>query len=154
MSANNFYNVNAKYIYSVEYNENEYEYLIDDIKDIFKAKFGIEFFEDFSYSSASRDYNGIRFGYIVKTIGHDEIIVDTIIRSGYYLGANLDWDMKFYIDGYHEYTMDDIHKYPKLQKEFNKVIDQVEDLYEKLSTPLNKVGSFSNGEAIYEKVDK
>jgi len=29
----------------------------------------------------------------------------------------------------------------------------VEEIYDKLSTPLNKVGQFSNGEAVYEKAN-
>ena len=38
----------------------------------------------------------------------------------------------------------------KINKEFNNIIDKLENIYSQLSTPLIKIGGFSDGTAIYK----
>lgn len=94
------------------------------------------------------------------------------MRSAYYDGANLDWELTVTLGGgvcEGDITMDDypycsdmnvgmrkiqlknINKY--IDKTRTEIINHVEALFEKLSTPYLLVGTFSNGESIYQKAD-
>lgn len=158
MGAPNFYNANAKYIYAVELNDDpDYEMLIEDLH----YEFGIEFKNDFIEKDEwdnNRSYEGKIIGRIHKTLGDEQIMINLIVRNGYHAGVNLDWDAEFIVmeNDYEEnYDLEciDLDKFPNVRDEFHKAINKVEEIYEKLSTPLNKVGQFSNGEAVYEKAN-
>ena len=91
--------------------------------------------------------------------------------SGYYSGFNLDYEIR--IDGSDSLLEDiteNIENYPEdygisqstvnlhyhnieswLELELEKLTDVVEDVFKKVSTPLNVVARFSNGETMYEK---
>lgn len=61
--------------------------------------------------------------------------ITAVLRSGYYDGACWDWDIE-----------DD-------EAVSQETIDKVEVLFGRVSMKLVRVGSFSNGETLYNKVD-
>lgn len=156
MGAPNFSNQNASKIYAVELARDVcYEFLFEDIRNVLEEEFTTDFIKKDEWDS-NRNYEGKIIAEINKSVEDEQIIVSIIIRSGYHDGANLDWDARFFVieDNYQEeYDLDciDIDKFPKVREEFNKIIDRVEKIYSKLSTPLKKVAQLSNGEAIYQK---
>jgi hypothetical protein len=102
-----------------------------------------------------------------------EVQITCILRSGYYEGANLDWEITYYIDGYEHDDIDNaieeweyqankdfniglcrIHK-AKAEEYLNqtrdKLIEHVEKVYTEASMPLRVVARFSNGETMYER---
>lgn len=72
--------------------------------------------------------------------------LEVVIRSGYYSGANIDYT----IDG------DFADGIPRtaLDKTFNRLVRQTEEILRKNGTEMLKVGQFSNGEAFYELKNK
>ncbi len=117
--------------------------------------------------------------YLTKTIGdiECEINVDCFSRVGYYEAACLDWELDMLIDGC---NFDDVnyvndlfinntnsHKMNKgmltiqsktAEKWFSDTKDNlvklVEEVFEQCSTSYKRLGTFSNGETIYEKCTK
>jgi len=112
-----------------------------------------------------------------KRIGLDiKIIIGLIIRAGYYSDCNFDWFINIYdelwgthngIDefiqtfqgnyNYYQITAKQAMQYSVFikkwhDKEVNKLINIVEDIYKQYTEPLLKIAQFSNGEAIYKKV--
>lgn len=99
-----------------------------------------------------------------------EIQLVAILRSGYYEGANLDWELTYFADGYEndeeiveewEYQAAKEHSVGLVKMNRSRVeawvetnrdrlVSDVETIFEEMSTPLRLVGRFSNGEAIYE----
>lgn len=156
MGAPNFNNQNASKIYAVEISEDmDYEFLIEDMQIVLEKEFTNDFIEKDEWDS-NRNYPGKVIAEINKSVGDEQIIVSIVVRNAYYSGVNLDWDARFFVieNSYQEeYDLDsiDLNKFPKVEKEFNNIIDRVEKIYSKLSTPLKKVAQFSNGEAIYQK---
>jgi hypothetical protein len=189
MATNNFHNVNANRIFAVlmgyedsETNEfiepSDYEYddLISNLKSELKEKFGyvynnetVDFLRSFSGSviggvSEEKTYMGVEVR--VKLIA--------VIRSGYYQGANLDYEIEYSADGYENDEFDGVidewvyqaNKYNNnglvqanrskvenwLENTKNEMIEKLEKIYSEYSdVKLVKVGQFSNGEAVYEK---
>ena len=158
----------------------EYEY--DDLKDYIretaqeeiKNRKGIRFKEE-SGSDNDRNYcatNLFSF-YASKMFGDIEISVKVIgqIVSAYYEGASLDFAVEFNGE---EYTNDepDFEWLFEYQSEMNKglqvlqnrnaikwaekakteLIELIEEVFTKVSQPLNVLGTASNGETFYEKV--
>lgn len=100
-----------------------------------------------------------------------EIVLEVTMELGYYAGAQLDWDLTYYADGYENDTEPiEEWKYqalkehnaglvrmlqPKvekwLEKAKNKLIEDVENVFTEVTTPLIRVATFSNGESIYQK---
>jgi len=158
MGAPNFYNANAKYIYAVETEEDmDYEFFIEDVRTLMEEEFKNAFDRKDEWDN-NRNYGGKIIGMIHKTLGDEQIMINLIVRGGYYAGVNLDWDAEFIVmeNEYEEnYDLEciDLDKFPNVRDEFHKAINKVEEIYNKLSTPLNKVGQFSNGEAVYEKAN-
>ena len=101
-----------------------------------------------------------------------EVHIVSTIRSGYYQGASLDWSVSIFMrnDEYDMGTFEDCYdehlawlsdhssglckaNAPKLLAWVNQakdeLVEELEKLYEQLSTPLRVAARFSNGETIY-----
>lgn len=103
-----------------------------------------------------------------------EVSIDVIVTSGYYEGASFDWedpeysvndtfddpediqglrdDLEYYYDVPEEESLElanTISAY--LVSEKDRLVDMIEKVFEDMTTPLNVVGTFSNGETIYAK---
>ena len=158
----------------------EYEY--DDLKDYIRETAQEEIknrkdirFKEESGSDNDRNYCATDlFSFNTsKMFGDIEISVKVIgqIVSAYYEGASLDFVVEFNGE---EYTNDepDFEWLFEYQSEMNKglqvlqnknaikwaektkteLIELIEEVFTKVSQPLNVVASFSNGETIYQKV--
>ena len=102
-----------------------------------------------------------------------EVVLTSIVRSGYYEGANLDFQIDSLINGYdceelysenecieqYDYSSDykgiskihAKHAYNWMGKTKDELIEKMELVYQNVSEPLSVVGRFSNGETIYQK---
>jgi hypothetical protein len=75
-----------------------------------------------------------------------------VIRSGYYEGGCLDYDVKVEVDGYEtELGMIKSEWRTIIEAEIKRVGNQLEQIFERYSIPLTRVGTFSNGETIYTR---
>jgi|688.fasta_scaffold274757_2 hypothetical protein len=195
MGTNNFYS-NARTIFAVLMNyedeifdENgeptgetemrsceEWDY--DDLKD-----HAIELMEQskFSYSDSGNFSNNRNFeGTLLGSLNVDkyfgdvliEVRINAVIRSGYYEGANLDYEVEYYSGcgqwedsinfGYDFENHSDMSRGLQViqtknaerwaEKITEELEEELEKIFTQLSTPYNKVGQFSNGEAVYQKV--
>ena len=110
-------------------------------------------------------YDTKRFGDINVTV-----TIGLVIRGAYYEGANLDWEYQYEVEGKEmdeiefiedfDYYSDMNAGLKKIQgknaekwaeKTFNKLVAEVETMYEKISMPLTVSARFSNGETMYSK---
>jgi hypothetical protein len=201
MATNNFHNKNASKIYAVlmnreqpilddegnETDETEYVYadewecedLLSNVKSemetlakkhktiSFHKGGNADFLRSFDGSIigsfwASKDYLGIDC----------EVEVAAVLRSGYYEGANLDFEITYKVNGYDyedymaewEYSANNNHKKGLVNIQYNNVsnwfentadtlINELESIFENFTEiKLVKQGQFSNGEAIYSKI--
>ena len=154
----------------------EYEY--DDLKDYIretaqeeiKNRKGIRFKEE-SGSDNDRNYCATNlFSYSTsKMFGDIEIEVKIIgqIVSAYYEGASLDFVVEFNgeenkeLDFYWDFDNSDMNRGLQVlqnrnaikwaEKTKTELIELIEEVFTKVSEPLNVVASFSNGETIYQK---
>ena len=155
----------------------EYEY--DDLKDYIretaqeeiKNRKGIRFKEE-SGSDNDRNYCATNlFSYSTsKMFGDIEIEVRIIgqIVSAYYEGASLDFVVEFNgeeneeLDFYWDFDNSDMNRGLQVlqnrnatkwaEKKATELKELIEEVFTKVSMPLNVVASFSNGETIYQKV--
>lgn len=194
MGASNFYNKNASNVYAVlmdyedvvfDENGNEteetqmvqceswdYEDLVDyvnelmDEQKLFKVSDRVEF-------GNNRNYEGTAIKSFVsyKTFGNVEVevLLTAVIRSGYYEGANLDWELNYYAGSGYDDILDLTYEFEsqndnqgmaKIQcrnaekwatKEGERMVEALEDIFTQISNPLQVVARFSNGETIYAK---
>ena len=178
MSTSNFYTKNIDSIYAVELNnEFEYDILIEDIRE--KLITNEEY--NFSHEDGSdydRNYEGnifanggVSFNFCDVSVN---ISIDTIIRAGYYTGANFDYDVtvtiedeeidwfdyygsienvcSYWIEQYNNKGLAELHKTNlvyKIENTVTELIDFVESVYKQYSTELAIQERFSNGETIY-----
>lgn len=173
MSTQNFYNKNASLIFSSECEEWEY----DDLKANLTNEFAnleqgsIEWYPHGKWDG-NRNYEGYTLGSLTTEKGYDNMsvavnIVPTI-RSGYFAGVNLDFEVEYLIEGDPHESIQDIdfesqfpvktEKYEEwvtayLEKTAEALIEKVEAVFKDYTTPLVCVAVFSNGEAVYEKAD-
>lgn len=195
MGTSNFHNVNSSKIYAVCMNsfdeetqetvypeQYEYDEMKENVKDCIlemcKENKDISF-DLFPYRDRSelRSFPSSVLCSISKskTIGglECEVVLTSIIRSGYYEGANLDFQINSLICGYdcedlysedeciehYDYYSDykGISKthakqaYKWLEKTKNELSEKLEGVYQNISEPLVVVAQFSNGETIYQK---
>jgi len=175
MGTSNFYNKNATRIYACEIEEEwDYDFLVDNLK------CELQTLKDFTSEIENKwESNGLR-SFPERIIGifyreflqgdyEYEVNLITIIRSGYYSGVNLDYDIELFANG-NNFDLDDSYDMDELNelegKDFAKVvlmkfddlkqqmIEEIEKVYEVFSTPLIVAARFSNGETIYEKAKK
>lgn len=183
MGASNFYNENAKCIYAVAMHseecdsefcncgaQEEYDDVQINIQYAWKgctkeSNIGIDRRNDYIFASKC-----ISKYFADACI---DVCIYAIIRSGYYEGANLDWQIKIFVDGNERESLDydDLEYYmpncntgmAKIQvrnaqawvdKNSEILIDELEEIYEQHSTPFGVYASFSNGETWYSKISK
>lgn len=116
--------------------------------------------------TVEKDYAGVTFGFSLQVV----------IRSGYYEGCNLDFNL-LNVEGYEDtYTYicgeqairEDLNLLTDLNKGMVNIqarniakwiraalkheIEQLEQVFAEVSEPYRVVGRFSNGETLYEKV--
>lgn len=152
---------------------NEYEY--EDFKEYLRET-AKESKKQFLYleeegSDNDRNYCATNlFSYsISKMFGDIEIEVKIIgqIVSAYYEGASLDFVVEFNgeeneeLDFYWDFDNSDMNKGLQVlqnrnaikwaEKTKTELIELIEEVFTKVSQPLNVVASFSNGETIYQK---
>ena len=180
MGASNFYYRNTSKIFSFEV-EDEYDYkeLIDNINDELKAlekvTKGLSY-----YPGVGKDTDELRSypSHVIGTLtmykkyAGVEILVNIIpiSRAGYYDGGCLDFSWNYQVNGC-EYDHNDFNedlayfggisenranyigyfasKWAETTKE--KMIALLENVYGEFTEPLIKLGTFSNGESIYQK---
>jgi len=174
MSTSNFHNVNASRIFACELaDEFDYEDLVENLQAALA-----DLPNDYSFSGHDphelRSYPSRVITGLALSKSYQDFSVDLelsiIIRSGYYAGCNLDWDLVYKIEGepvfeteFYEPIRDytDCSEQMALYKsEFarkwaekteRELIRQVEAIFRQFSTPLRVAARFSNGETIYEE---
>jgi len=173
MATSNFYNKNANSIFAVEI-EDEWDY--DDIKSNLKSIFENSKYSflvlDESEKNYNRSYPGFAIGSLythVEVHGIEATInIIPIIRSGYYSGINLDWELEIETDYDMLNSVDDLTESMSIFNKSNKkyfdlfvskckstkeeMIEYVEKIYSEYSIPLGVTAIFSNGETIYHKI--
>ena len=153
MATSNFHNVNASHIFAVEL-QDEYDYqdLVDNLESEFSTNID---YSDYSKSDPNelRSFPSKSLGSFSNSICIEdddvEIFVTPVIRSGYYDGVNLDWHVRYYVNGSENETYSDDINVLRIS---NKYVEFIENIFEKYSEPLVVTARFSNGETIYSKV--
>lgn len=175
MATSNFHNVNASNIFACSL-ETEFDY--EDLKDNLNYEFKNN--PDW-YDGNKSDPNELRsfpshvLGSLTKDFSYKdfslEVWVSPVIRSGYYAGANLDWNAHYFIDGdeieidnvevelgyLNNFTPAKIKRYaPLILKKAEKLRDELvsvtEEIFSNYSDKLGVTARFSNGETLYHLV--
>ncbi len=183
MGTNNFHNENASKVFPVlmdnEVSEFDYDDLVENVASRMRRVFGNNFHTYLLGTSPSdelRSFHADIIGTVTavkeykKIDAELEMNIHIVIRSGYYQGGNLDycleikengeyldWDQDFDL-GYNSMSKEQAYQYELYatawkDKTERKLTDKIEKIFTEFSRPLNHVGSFSNGEAIYEPVE-
>ena len=158
MSTANFHNINASKIFAVEIEE-EFDY--DDLK--------FNLFNELKLDEGGTDRGELRsYGSnVVGSLRRRDITITIIVRSAYFSGVNLDWQIDYAgnyesLENYEDFS-DDVKDdeelteseksdmLTKAQIDVKFLINKVETVFELFSTPLVCVGRASNGEAFYKK---
>jgi hypothetical protein len=154
MATSNFHNVNATNIFAVQL-EDEYDY--QDLVDNLESEFGTNLdYSDYGKSDPNelRSFPSKSLGSFSNSveIGDDEVevYVTPVIRSGYYEGCNLDWHVRYYVNGYEDDTYE---THPRIQTLVEVYTNFIENVYEQYSQPLGVTARFSNGETIYHPIN-
>ena len=175
MATSNFHNVNASAIFAVPLeNDFDYEDLVDNLKS--------ELNNDSDYVDYGKtDPNELR-SFPSRTLGsirkyhqykdfYVEVCVTPVIRSGYYDGVNLDWNVDYSING-DSYDIDELENgigyntalpiskikaysllaEKKAEKLKNEIVEKVESIFSDYSDRFGVTAVFSNGETIYHKL--
>lgn len=144
------------------------DYLIEQLNQI----------ENFSFSEAMGTYvdNDTYVGQLYVHRNFMDVDVEislyVILRMGCYEAANLDYESKVFLNSSEYDTLDEddfiylatleqhnkgliLSNYPKLEKWFEatqtNMIQSLESVFEKVTTPYVRLGTFSNGESVYQK---
>ena len=175
MSTSNFHNVNASAIFAVPLeNDFDYEDLVDNLKSELKDNSD---YVDYGKtdpnelrSFPSRTLGSIRRYHQYKDF-YVEVCVTPVIRSGYYDGVNLDWNVDYSING-DSYDIDELENgigyntalpiskikaysllaEKKAEKLKNEIVEKVESIFSDYSEKYGVTAVFSNGETIYHKL--
>jgi hypothetical protein len=174
MATSNFHNVNASAIFAVRL-EDEWAY--DDLVENLTSELSnnpdyVDYGKTDKHelrSFPSRSLGSIRKYHQYKDF-YVEVCVTPVIRSGYYEGVNLDWNVDYLINGecsYDEpnFEVADVEWYGKISKSKaiqyadkkaekikNEIVEQLESLYNDYSEKYGVTAVFSNGETIYHKL--
>ena len=154
MATSNFHNVNASHIFAVEL-QDEYDYqdLVDNLESEFSTNID---YSDYSKSDPNelRSFPSKSLGSFNNSIeiGEDEVevYVTPVIRSGYYEGCNLDWHVRYYVNGSEDDTYE---SHTRVQTLVEVYTNFIENVYEQYSQPLGVTARFSNGETIYHAIN-
>ena len=175
MATSNFHNVNASAIFAVQL-EDEWAY--DDLVENLKSQLNNDpNYVDYGKSDPnelrsfpSRSLGSIRKYHEYKDF-YVEVCVTPVIRSGYYDGVNLDWNVDYSING-DSYDIDELENgigyntalpiskikaysllaEKKAEKLKNDIVEKLEALYNNYSDRYGVTAVFSNGETIYHKL--
>ena len=177
MATSNFHNVNASAIFAVPLeHEFDYEDLVCNLESELSnnpdyVDYGKTDKNELR-SFPSRTLGSIRRYHQYKDF-YVEVCVTPVIRSGYYSGVNLDWNVDYLINGDASYDSPDFYIddiaycgnlpkskatiYAKLaekkaEKLKNEIVEKLESIYSDYSMKLGVTARFSNGETIYHKV--
>ena len=175
MGTSNFYKENANLYYVVLMGEDEWdiEMEMDWISDELQEN-------GFDLNTPQSDILGTKTETFSQSDMNFYISIQAKINSGYYQGANLDWNVVvesdyYSIDSYTQSPMEEITDFimdtfqyefdsridsetffkitDKIQSIIEELVSQTETLFESLSThKLTRLGTFSNGESVYHKV--
>ena len=155
MATSNFHNVNASNIFAVQLeNDFDYEDLIDNLQSEFQSH---PDYYDYGKSDPHelRSFPSKSLGSFADTltIGEDEveIFLTPVIRSGYYEGCNLDWHVRYYVNGNED---EEYESHPRVQTIVAMYVDYIEIIYSQYSEPLGVTARFSNGETIYHTINQ
>lgn len=144
MSTANFSYPNTKHHYTIGVNEDledwEYEDIIDNVKEKLKAIGGVE--ED---TWIGRDKHCI-IKFTFEYYDRDNKYWDTVhlyvtVESGYYAGAMFDIDNE---------DLEGLEICATTENKIDKTWNRIEAILKANTTPLVRIATFSNGEAIYE----
>ena len=177
MATSNFHNENASAIFAVQL-EHEFDY--DDLVDNLKSELNNDpDYVDYGKADKNelRSFPSRTLGSIRKYVQYKdfyvEVCVTPVIRSGYYDGVNLDWNVDYLINGDAQYDNTDFYiddiahygsmskskatKYAKLaekkaEKIKNQIVEKVESIFSDYSEKYGVTAVFSNGETIYHKL--
>jgi hypothetical protein len=177
MATSNFHNENASAIFAVQL-EHEFDY--DDLVDNLKSELNNDpDYVDFGKADKNelRSFPSRTLGSIRKYVQYKdfyvEVCVTPVIRSGYYDGVNLDWNVDYLINGDAQYDNTDFYiddiahygsmskskatKYAKLaekkaEKVKNQIVEKIESIFSDYSEKYGVTAVFSNGETIYHKL--
>jgi len=177
MATSNFHNVNASAIFAVQL-EHEFDY--DDLVENLKSELNNDpDYVDYGKTDKHelRSFPSRTLGSIRKYAQYKdfyvEVCVTPVIRSGYYDGVNLDWNVDYLINGDTQYDNTDFYiddiahygsmskskavKYAKLaekkaEKVKNQIVEKVESIFSDYSEKYGVTAVFSNGETIYHKL--
>ena len=177
MATSNFHNENASAIFAVQL-EHEFDY--DDLVDNLKSELNNDpDYVDYGKTDKHelRSFPSRTLGSIRKYVQYKdfyvEVCVTPVIRSGYYDGVNLDWNVDYLINGDAQYDNTDFYiddiahygsmskskatKYAKLaekkaEKVKNQIVEKVESIFSDYSEKYGVTAVFSNGETIYHKL--
>jgi hypothetical protein len=177
MATSNFHNENASAIFAVRL-ENEYDYE-DLVCNLESELSNNPDYVDYGKTDKNelRSFPSRTLGSIRKYAQYKdfyvEVCVTPVIRSGYYEGVNLDWNVDYLINGDASYDIpsfyiDDIAHYgnlpkskasvyanlasKKAEKIKNEIVEKLEALYNDYSEKYGVTAVFSNGETIYHKL--
>ena len=175
MGTSNFYKENANLYYVVLMNEDEWdnemdlEWISDELQE-----------NGFDLNTPQSDILATKTETFSQSDMNFYVSIQAKINSGYYQGATLDWNVVvesdyYSIDSYTQSPMEEITDFimdtfqyefdcridsetffkitDKIQSIIEELVSQTETLFESLSTyKLTRLGTFSNGESIYEEV--
>ena len=204
MSTGNFYNKNASKIYAGLMNyeddeagengdetvtrscdEDDVQMLsdyIDELCEELKKNKKYNYYPDGKSWDNNRNFEGRIMGEVSVSKDFGDIGVDVslqmIMRSGYYEGGNLDWELTILVAGSGEYDeegltdkaiAEDFEYNSRMPKGMQVIqarnaikwvmgakdllIRDVEEIFTKVSMPLVVTARFSNGETMYAKAD-
>ncbi len=155
MATSNFHNVNATNIFAVQLeDEFDYDFLVENLES--------EFCNHSDYWDYGKtDPNELR-SFPSKSLGsfsnsltieedEVEVFVTPVIRSGYYEGCNLDWHVRYYVNGYEDETYE---SHPRVQTLVESYVNYIENIFNQYSQPLGVTARFSNGETIYHAINQ
>ena len=136
-----------------------YGYITEKLSEVKNVKF-IEFNQKRS-EYENRNFSSTYLGtiYLNKEFGDisAEVCINCFSRAGYYEAACLDWECETEIDdnssmnaGMLKIQQGNTEKW--VEKTKDKLVELVEKVFAECSTSYRKLGTFSNGESIYEKI--
>ena len=175
MATSNFHNVNASAIFAVPLeHEFDYEDLVCNLESELSnnpdyVDYGKTDKNELR-SFPSRTLGSIRKYHQYKDF-YVEVCVTPVIRSGYYSGVNLDWNVDYAING-DIYDIDELENgigyntalpiskikvysslaEKKAEKLKNEIVEKVESIFSDYSDRYGVTAVFSNGETIYHKL--
>jgi len=167
MGTNNFLNKNASRIFACELQDEFFyndliENLTEELGEIFGNKEGYQFDREQSHDN-ERNFSGVYLGNIDYDYRDCVLRLKPIVRAGYYVSCNLDYEIEYISEQNYCDTLNDLkidleyidRPTKAVERSFKKqlplMIKKLEKVFATNSTPLNQQRGFSDGTAIYEK---